>query len=106
MFSVNIIVKNSDEEKRVHSCYGIAFNGANSSNFGNDDAKNIIFSVDDSSSSHTDNRKNNFLVLGNSPTYCINGSFGSTEKKFSNNFSKANTKFCLSLHYNIKVICL
>ena len=26
--------------------------------------------------------------------------FGSTEKKFSINFTKANTKFCLSLHYN------
>ena len=30
----------------------------------------------------------------------INGSFGSAEKKFSINFSKANTKVCLSLHYN------
>ena len=53
---MNIIVKNSDEQKWVHSCYGIAFNGANSSNFGNDDAKNVVFSVDDSSSSHTNNR--------------------------------------------------
>ena len=80
MFGVNNIVKNSNEEKWVYSCYGIAFNGANSSNFGNDDARNVIFGVDDSSSSHTDNRKNNFLVWGNSPTYGINGSFGSTEK--------------------------
>ena len=30
----------------------------------------------------------------------INGSFGSPEKRFSINFSKANTKFCLILHYN------
>ena len=80
MFGVNNIVKNSNEEKWVYSCYGIAFNGANSSNFGNDDARNVIFGVDDSSSSHTDNRKNNFLVWGNSPSYGINGSFGSTEK--------------------------
>ena len=41
-----------------------------------------------------------FLVLGEGPTFVINGSFGSSEKKFSINFSKANTKFCLSLHYN------
>ena len=34
------------------------------------------------------------------PTFGINGSFGSAEKKFSINFSKANTKLCLSLHYN------
>ena len=51
--------------------------------------------------SHSDNRENNnFLILGEGPTYGINGSFGSPEKKFSVNFSKANTKFCLSLHYN------
>ena len=33
-------------------------------------------------------------------THGINGSFGSAEKKFSINFIKANTKFCLSLHCN------
>ena len=30
----------------------------------------------------------------------INGSIGSPEKKFIIDFSKANTKFYLSLHYN------
>ena len=39
-------------------------------------------------------------MLGEDPTYGINGSFGSLEKTFSINFSKANTKFCFSLHYN------
>ena len=57
----------------------------------------VNFGVDNSSSSHTDNCKNNFLVLGEGPTYGINGSF---EKKSSINFSKVNTRFCLSLHYN------
>ena len=41
-----------------------------------------------------------FLVLGEGDTFGINGSFGAPEKKFSINFSKANTKFCLGLHYN------
>ena len=41
-----------------------------------------------------------FLILGEGPSYGINGSFGSPEKKFSINFTKANTRFCLSLHYN------
>ena len=36
----------------------------------------------------------------NGPTYGIRESFGSSEKKLSINFCKANTKFCLSLHYN------
>ena len=43
---------------------------------------------------------NNFLVLGEGPTFRINGSLGSPEKDFSINFSKASRKLCLSLHYN------
>ena len=47
-----------------HSVYGIAFDGECSWSFGNEFARNsIIFGVDNSSSSHTDNHKNNFLVL-------------------------------------------
>ena len=38
-------------------------------------------------------RKNNLLVLGECPTFGINRSFGSPVKKFSINFSKANTMF-------------
>ena len=34
------------------------------------------------------------------PTQDINDSTGASEKKNSINFSKAKTKFCLSLHYN------
>ena len=84
----------------MYSGYGITFGSAGSWSFGNDFARNVvIFGVDNSSSSH-DNRNNNFLILGESPTYGINGSFGSLEKTFSINFSKANIKFCLSLHYN------
>ena len=102
MFGETNIVKNSDKEKLVYSGYGIAFDGASSWNFGNDFARNVvIFGVDNSSLSHTDNCKNNFLVLGEARAYGINGSFGSLEKKFSINFSKANTKFRLSLYYNV-----
>ena len=94
-------MKNSDNEKYVHSGYGITFDSAVSWSFGNDIARNVvIFVVDKCSSSHADNRKNNFLVLGEGPTYGINGSFGSSEKKFSFYFTKANTKFCSRLHYS------
>ena len=79
----------------------ITFDSAGSWAFYNDFARNfIVFGVDNSSSSHADNRKNNFLVLGEGPTFGINGSSGSPEKNFSINFSKLNTKLCLSLHYN------
>ena len=53
----------------------------------------VIFGVDNSSPSNTDNQKNSFLLLGEGPTQGINDSTGPAEKKFSINFSKANTKF-------------
>ena len=37
---------------------------------------------------------------GEGSAYGINGSFGSPEKKFIINFSKWNTKLCLTLNYN------
>ena len=52
-----------------------------------------------SSSSHADNCNNYILVLGEGPTFRMNGRFGSSGEK-NINFSKANTKLCLSLHYN------
>ena len=84
----------------MYSGYGITFDKAGSCSFNNGTARNVIFSVDSSSSSHVDNRKNSFSVVGEGSTFGINGSFGSQEKKFSINFSEANTKFCLSLHFN------
>ena len=67
----------------------------------NDITRNVInFGVDNSSLFHIGNCKNNFLMLGEGPTFGINGSFGSSKKKFNIDFSKANKKFCLSFHYN------
>ena len=55
---------------------------ANSWNFGNDFAKNvIIFDADNSSSSHANNCKNNLFMLSEGLTHGINESFGSPEKK-------------------------
>ena len=75
--------------------------GAGSWSFNNDFARNVkSFGADNSSLSHLDNRKNNLLILDEGPVYGINESFGSPEKKFSINFTKANTKFCLNFNYN------
>ena len=79
----------------MHSGYGITLDRKGSWSFANYPAKIVIsFYVDNSSWSHTDNHKNNLLILGEDPTFGIN------EKKFSINFSKAITKFCLTFHYN------
>ena len=85
----------------MYNNYGIAFDGKGKCSFGNDYVRDVvIFGVDNSPSSHADNCKNNVLVLGEGDTFGINGSFGAPEKKFSINFSKAKTKFCLNVNYN------
>ena len=40
------------------------------------------------------------IIVGEGPTYGMNGSFGSPVEKFNINFTKANTTFCFNLHYN------
>ena len=65
LFGATNVVKNSDKEKYVYSGYGITFDSGGSWSFDNGFARNVItFGVDNSSSSHSDNRKNNFLKLG------------------------------------------
>ena len=101
MFGATNVVKSRDKEKYVYGGYGITFHSGGSWTFDNDFARNfIIFGVDNSSSSHVDNGKNNFLVLREDWTYGINGSLDAPKRKFDINFSEANTTFCLSLHYN------
>ena len=80
MFGATNIVKNSDKGKWVYTGYEIAFDRAGSWSFENKFARNVvIFGVDNSSSYHADNRKNNFLVLGEGPTDGSNGSVGATK---------------------------
>ena len=55
------VVNNSDKEKYLYWGYGITFDSAGSWSFNSNTARNvIIFGVDNSSSSHADNHKNNF----------------------------------------------
>ena len=94
LFGATSLVKYSDKEMYVYSCYRITFDSAGSCSFDNAPARKvIIFGVDKSSSSHSDDCKNIFLVLDEGPTFRINRSFGSAEKKGCINFSKTNTNF-------------
>ena len=68
--------------------------------FDDDTARNIIFDVDNSSSSHSVYCKNNFFILGEGLSFGINESFSSREKNVCTYFIKANIKLCLGLHYN------
>ena len=52
-----------------------------------------------SSSSRIDNKEKYILILGKGSTQGLEHTFPA-EKLYSINFTKKNTKFCLSLHYN------
>ena len=81
VFSTVELVRNTIKSRFACNWWGIAFDGKGSSSFGSDFVKNVvIFGVDNSSSSHTDNQKNNFLVLGEGHIQGINESTGSAEK--------------------------
>ena len=58
----------------------MVFDGGGSCSFCNDFARNV-FVVNNTSSSHTNYRKNNILVLDQEPTYGINNSIGVGQTK-------------------------
>ena len=100
------LTKNADIDKYGYSGYGIGFDRNTSFSVGNEIGKNvIIFGVDMSSSTKIDNRKKDILILGRGPTQGLESTL-SAEKMYSINFTKKNTKFCLSLHYNGANSCL
>ena len=51
-----------------------------------------------SSSIKIDNKGKDILILGKSPTQELGEHSLSAEKMYSINFTKVNTKLCLSLH--------
>ena len=66
----------------IYNCQKILFDGEGSWVFCNDFARNVVtFGVGNSSLSHTDKWKHNFLVLGEGSTDDINGSTGAAERK-------------------------
>ena len=59
-----------------------------------------------SSSIHANNRTKNILVFGKDFVQGLNNTTIYAEKFHSINFTKTDTKFCLSLHYTgANVIC-
>ena len=93
------LVRNAIKTKFIYNVEEKAFDREGMQSFGNNFVRSVlIFGVYNSSSSHIDNRKNNFLPLGEGPAGGINKSTGVAKKKKCINFSKAKTKFFLSLH--------
>ena len=75
LFGTFKLTRKTIKKKFVYNGWGIAFDKVGSWNFGNDFARNIvIFGVDNSSSSHTDNQKKKSLLESETSTADINDS--------------------------------
>ena len=96
------LTKHVDINQNKYSGYGIGFDRKGEFSFGsNGFGRNvIIFGADMSSSVHANKRTKSILVLGKDFIQGLDNTTIYTEKLHSINFTKANTKFCLSLHYN------
>ena len=73
LFGTVKLTKNADKSKFTYNGRGIAFDGKGSWSFSNGFARNVTtFVVDNTSSSHTDIQKSNFLIVSEGPTEGIN----------------------------------
>ena len=101
LFGAVSLTKNADIDKYKYSRYGIEFDRRASFSLpsGGNGQNVIIFGVVKSSSTKIDNRKKYILILGKGPRQGSEHTL-TAEKMYSINFSKGQTKFCLSLHYN------
>ena len=101
LFGVVKLTKNAIIDKYKYFGYGTGFDkGFYSHPSGGTGRNIIIFGVDVSSSTKIDNKYKDILILGKGPTQGLGKHSLSAEKMYSINFTKPNTKFCLSLHYN------
>ena len=94
------ITKHPDIDKYKYYGYLIGFYRKWFFLLGNEIGRNIIiFVVDMSSSPHIDDKKKDILILDKDPTQGLEHTL-TAEKLDSIKFTKDNTKFCLSLHFN------
>ena len=102
LFGAVSLTKNADVDKYKYSGYGIAFDRKGSFSFpGGGYGQNVtIFGADMNSSPHIDNKGKDILILGTGPLQRLGEHSLTVEKMYLINFTKDNTKFCLSLHYN------
>ena len=100
LFGAVRLTKHVDVDQYKYSRYGIRFNRKGFFSVGDEVGTNIIiFGVDKSSFSHIDNKKKDILILRKGPAQGVEHTLAA-EKMYSINFTKCNTKFCSSLHYN------
>ena len=100
MFGAVKLTKHVDIDFYKYSGYGIGFDRKGFFSIGDEVGKHvIILGVSMSSSQNIYNKKKDISILGKGPTQELEHT-RAAEKLYSINFTKENTKFCLSLHYN------
>ena len=100
MFGAVKLAKHPDIDQYKYSGYGIAFDRKGFCSLCNEIGRNvIIFGVDISSPLHINNHKKDILILRKGPTQELEHTL-TAEKLYWINFTKHNTKFCISLHCN------
>ena len=100
LFGTVELKKHVDIDLYKYSGHGIGFDRKGILSIGDEVGRNvIIFGVDMTSSPHIDNKKKGILILVKGATQWLEHTLAA-EKLYSINFTKRNTKFCLSLHYN------
>ena len=101
LFGAVKLTKNLHTDNYKYSGYGIVFDRKGQFSFGNGFGQNVInFGADMSSSDHANNRTKNILVLGKDFMQGLDNTTIYAKKLYLIKFTKTNTKFCLSLHYN------
>ena len=97
------ITKNAtDTSKHKYAGYGICFDEGGTFSMGNiNNGRNVlIFGVHENSVIHSNNKANNIFIMGDGFVQGINDTTLYAEKIYSKNFTAADQKFVLSLHYN------
>ena len=100
LFGAVKLTKHSYIDQYKYSGYNIGFDRKGSYSTGNEFGRNVItFGLDMISSPHIDNKKKYISILGKDPTQGLQHRL-TVEKSYWFNFTKKNTKFFLSLHYD------
>ena len=102
LFGTGSLTKHVDIDQYKYFGYGIGFYREGEFSVGsNGFGRNvIILGADMSSYVHANNKTKDILVLGKDFLQGLGNATIYAEKLYSINFTKTNTKFCLSLHYN------
>ena len=96
LFGAVSLTKHVDIDQYKYSGYGIGFDRKGEFSFGNGFGRNVtILGAGMSSSVHANNKKN-ILVLGKDLIQGLENTIIYAEKLYLINFTKTNTKSCLS----------